>query len=345
VNTSDPFAQARALEAEGRHSDAREIFSRLADQGDADALTALGKNLLFKAPMDFERGIGLIRQATQAHNAEALHFFAVLSAQGAGLPQDWGTALNYLQASAEQGFEASQKELRLLASAPGDDWRRLRESVDLEALLAPVQMQLMHTRPRIAIVEKFLPPSFCDWMIARARPKIARAEMISDEGVHYVGARRSNGWSIFGLDELDLAFVLLRMRIAALTGLPVTGFEQTQILHYAPGQLFGPHHDFLNPALPQQKKMIANAGQRVVTFLVYLNDDFDGAETTFLRINWRHRGGKGDAILFRNVDSNGTPDPITLHAGMAPTRGEKWLVSQWIRIPEHRFSQPDPAQA
>jgi hypothetical protein len=52
-----------------------------------------------------------------------------------------------------------------------------------------------------------------------------------------------------------------------------------------------------------------------------------------LKLNWRYRGAKGDAILFRNVDSTGAPDRATLHEGLAPTRGEKWLLSQWIRMP------------
>ncbi|HVV64565.1 MAG TPA: 2OG-Fe(II) oxygenase [Rhizomicrobium sp.] len=81
------------------------------------------------------------------------------------------------------------------------------------------------------------------------------------------------------------------------------------------------------------------AGQRVATFLVYLNDDFDAAETSFLRLDWRYRGQKGDAILFWNVDQAGVPDSATLHAGLAPTRGEKWLLSQWIRLPPARSAQ------
>ena len=44
-----------------------------------------------------------------------------------------------------------------------------------------------------------------------------------------------------------------------------------------------------------------------------------------------HRGGRGDALVFFNLDEAGQPDPRTLHAGLAPTRGEKWLLSQWIR--------------
>ena len=35
--------------------------------------------------------------------------------------------------------------------------------------------------------------------------------------------------------------------------------------------------------------------------------------------------------MFANVDLNGAPDRLTLHTGCSPTRGEKWLLSQWIR--------------
>jgi hypothetical protein len=31
------------------------------------------------------------------------------------------------------------------------------------------------------------------------------------------------------------------------------------------------------------------------------------------------------------VSAGGEPDTRTLHAGLTPTRGEKWLYSKWIR--------------
>ena len=42
------------------------------------------------------------------------------------------------------------------------------------------------------------------------------------------------------------------------------------------------------------------------------------------------RARKGGAVYFANVDPEGRADPMTLHAGLPPTRGEKWLFSQWI---------------
>ena len=73
-------------------------------------------------------------------------------------------------------------------------------------------------------------------------------------------------------------------------------------------------------------------GQRLATLLLYLNDDYEAGRNRFSEVlEFRHKGRKGDAILFHNVLDSGVPDPRTLHAGLAPTRGEKWLFSQWLR--------------
>lgn len=55
------------------------------------------------------------------------------------------------------------------------------------------------------------------------------------------------------------------------------------------------------------------------------------AQTHFPDIGLAYRGQTGDAIFFANVDVAGALDPQTRHGGLAPTLGEKWLLSQWIR--------------
>ena len=102
--------------------------------------------------------------------------------------------------------------------------------------------------------------------------------------------------------------------------------EPLQVLRYRPGQEYRPHFD-----------AIANDdNQRVMTFLVYLNDDYEGGETEFLSTGLKVRGRKGDGLLFRNADISGAPDPSSQHAGLPVTAGEKYLASRWIR--ERRFT-------
>ena len=87
--------------------------------------------------------------------------------------------------------------------------------------------------------------------------------------------------------------------------------------------------DYLDPS--RFAGEIAQRGQRVATFLVYLNEAFEGGETHFVELQRKFRPGAGGALFFYNVDENGAPEPQSLHEGAAPTSGEKWLLSQFIR--------------
>jgi len=321
------FAQAIQFEAEGRQDEARRLYSAI---GDAEALTALGRNLLTRPPIRSYEGVKTIVDAANMGDGEAIALCGSMAALGAGLAQNWSMALDMVQVSAERGWPPAQGVLRLLSANPADGWKALRDAIDLDALLAPGSLRSIHGSPRIFVAERFLPPALCDWLVARAAPKLERARIFYTTGAA-VDHSRSNSTSEFNFAEIDLVLALIRTRIAALAGVPARGLENTQILHYTVGQRFAPHYDWLDPAVQSTAQSIQEAGQRVATFLIYLNDDFDAAETSFLKLDLRYRGAKGDAILFWNVDEQGEIDRATLHAGLAPTRGEKWLLSQWIR--------------
>jgi hypothetical protein len=129
--------------------------------------------------------------------------------------------------------------------------------------------------------------------------------------------------------ESDMVMLAVQTRIANTLEVPADGLESCAVLHYTVGQEFRTHHDFQN--LQLYAHIVQQLGQRVVTFLIYLNDDFEGGETHFPELDWRFKGRTGEAIFFWNVGADGAGDLKTLHAGLAPTRGEKWLLSQWVR--------------
>lgn len=278
-------------------------------------------------------------------SAKAVHVMALHAGEGFGVPQDWATALDLLLRSAELGWPLAQASLAGLAgewplarelangsaATPGD-WKRMRSSIDLAKWFAVPKMGIVSASPRIAVVENFASPEVCDWLIARARTRLGPAsvfDLLSGGPAHE--PVRDNSECHFPIDDGDLILQFLRSRIAAVTELFVTGMEAPAVLHYTAGQRFLPHYDFLDDDHPGHKTEIARGGQRVLTFLLSLNDDYEGGETSFPIIGKRYRGRKGNALFFWNVEPDGSSDKRMLHAGLPPTLGEKWMLSQWIR--------------
>jgi hypothetical protein len=211
-------------------------------------------------------------------------------------------------------------------------WRRLRESLDLQALVSPAAKRSLSETPRIRVIDGFATAQECDWLVALARRGLAPALVFDPKtGEGRREQARTNSAVELNLVDLDLVVLLIRARISAATNIPVPAFEPTQVLHYAVGQQFATHYDFLDADEEGYADELARRGQRIATFLIYLNEGFEGGETAFISAKLKYRGGKGDAVFFANVDRSGAPDRLTLHAGLPPTRGEKWILSQWIR--------------
>ncbi|HEX8621057.1 MAG TPA: 2OG-Fe(II) oxygenase [Allosphingosinicella sp.] len=299
---------------------------------DGEARLALGLKRL-GSPGQAAEGIALIEAECEAGSAEAAAAVATLEAMGAARPQSWQRALDYLELAANRGSPRAQAQLRILArSAEGADWSRLRAAVDIAALTAPPPRRPISEQPRIRVIESFASPVECDWVTAIPQGRLNPAWVWDPQtGENRPDSSRTNRGLDLGAAEMDVVVQVLRARIAAAANLPLPVFEPAQIMHYRPGEEFRPHHDYLDPGQAGDRTQIARLGQRIATFLLYLNDDYEGGETEFLKTGFRYRGRKGDALLFANVDSARAPDPLTTHAGRPPTSGEKWILSQWIR--------------
>lgn len=265
-----------------------------------------------------------LTSAAEAGDGEAAHRLAVLTAMGLGVSQDWIRALGLLEQAARSGFEPARGELAVLAGP--------EERIDLTRWLTPPPPRPVMNGPAIFAVEGFLPTAVCDWMRAKADPLMELA-MVYDPltGEPRQETARTNRAARIDLPRMDVVAALVRERIARLAGLPVPGLEWTQVLGYAVGQTFDWHYDWLDASLPGYTADLTARGQRIATCLVYLNDDYEGGETAFEAGDLRWRGRKGDALLWANTLPDGSIDRRTRHAGLPPTAGEKWVLSQWLR--------------
>jgi hypothetical protein len=316
-----------------------------AKAGDAAALTALGKHLLGEPSEAARESIALLdRAAHQDGGGEAAALVAVLAGAGAHTAQSWPMAIDYLTRAAELGWAPARAQLAMLSGDPalaaqasqptpaGDLWAQLRAAIDLRPWLTPAQGRALSQSPDIFTADSFLPHQACDWLIARARGRATRAAVYDPQtGAAMVDEARTNTTAEIPLCDWDLILLLAVARIGATLRAPLSVMEPVNFLHYDPGQAFVAHHDYLDAGEPGYAADIARRGQRVSTFLVYLNDGFEGGETDFPLAGVRCKAPRGGALWFHNVDGEGRPDRRTLHAGTPPTSGEKWILSQWIR--------------
>ncbi|HVT36546.1 MAG TPA: 2OG-Fe(II) oxygenase [Nevskiaceae bacterium] len=308
-----------------------------AQSGDVSAMFSLGSLVVsgVDAGMPPRQGVYLLTDAAQRGEAAAAHLLAVLSAAGRfGLP-NWPQALDHLARAAELGSAYAAQQLVLLAGPQPvavRGWRALRNCIDVQAWRTPPAKEVVCEAPRIRKANGFLPAAACDWLIwratARLEPAQQRADSADPAGLHEM---RTSSEAEFSLLDTDLVMLLTQERIAAITGVPREVMEPPRVLQYRAGEEFALHHDFLDPQDPALKDELQRNGQRIVSFLLYLNDDYEGGETDFPVARLRHKGRKGDALYFANITDGDVPDHRTLHAGLPPTRGAKWLLSQWMR--------------
>jgi hypothetical protein len=341
--SSEAVAEAAKCDAAGKHAEAVNHLAVGAKIKDVEAVTQLGKRLLVgdRAPLMANEGAQFLEEAVELGGAEGAAILAVLYAVGASKRHGPERSLEMLSKAAQRGWAPARAQLLVLAGEPGAfaagateerDWTALANTVDLTAWLTPPAGTDLSTSPHIRRVPDIVPDGVCRWLIEKARGRLTRAlvyEALAKKTT--VHASRTNTAATFNLLDTDLVCVLAQLRMAACVDIPFRHLEPLSVLHYEEGQEITEHFDFVDPNVPNYEEQIATRGQRVVTFLIYLNDDYLGGETEFPRVGVSHKGRRGEGLFFVNALDDGAADLRTLHAGRSPASGAKWIVSQFMR--------------
>ncbi|EKX39441.1 hypothetical protein GUITHDRAFT_114401 [Guillardia theta CCMP2712] len=190
--------------------------------------------------------------------------------------------------------------------------------------------------PRIFIVHNLLTEEECDHLVSLALQKGLSASLITPYGTNKLveSTTRTNkqAWLDFQQDD-----VVKRVedKIAKLTKTTPEQGENLQVLHYAKSQQFTEHHDYFDPATDPPENY-EKGGNRLITVIVYLQAAEEGGETHFGAANLKLTAAKGDAVMFYNLKHGcdgidpTCVDKQTLHAGLPPIKGEKWVATKWI---------------
>lgn len=218
------------------------------------------------------------------------------------------------------------------------NWARVAEAVQWPHERRLPQPIVRHAAPRVATLNRLLLRDECDYIVSRGAPFLKRAQSAGAD----TQGRRTNTTALFGPMQTDVLIQSLDELISrALGAHPVTG-DTLALMHYAPGQAFVPSGS--PSAVPQATIEQIDRTHLVKTIIVYLNDGYEGGESSFPRLGWRYKGRRGDALMWHVRNADNEVDPRSIPEGTPPRAGEKFVLSKWIRAHVEE-TQPQPRQA
>ncbi|KAL5218732.1 hypothetical protein ABZP36_019416 [Zizania latifolia] len=200
-------------------------------------------------------------------------------------------------------------------------------------------------KPRIFLYKGFLSDDECDHLVKLGKEKLKRSMVADNESGKSVMSEVRTSSGMFLDKQQDPVVSTIEERIAAWTLLPEENAENIQILRYEHGQRYDPHFDYFHDKVNQLQ-----GGHRYATVLMYLSTVEKGGETVFPNAEgWESqlkddsfsdcakkglavKAVKGDAVLFFNLQADGTPDPLSLHGSCPVIEGEKWSSPKWIHV-------------
>lgn len=204
--------------------------------------------------------------------------------------------------------------------------------VALALLLAALLLLRVHEpfsggRYAVQEIPGVLEPHEARALIEAAKGKFARSTVVGAKGPSSTRTsqtawmNRANAGAAWPIVEK------IRRAAARLTGITdMTKYEDLQMVRYEDTEMYSAHFDAALALTPGNTKI-----RRVATFIVYLNDGFEGGETSFPKLDLKVVPVTGKGVLFYNLDSNDEEHAMSLHESLPVTRGVKYAVQQWIR--------------
>ena len=175
---------------------------------------------------------------------------------------------------------------------------------------------MLPTYPKPVIIENFLSEKERIHIKQRAESKLEVSTVDKDRRVNEQIRKSETAW----LSTEDPIVKSVVERCISRTDRPIENCEQLQVLRYKPGGHYKPHQDVF----------YEDKNKRVHTFILALNDEYEGGETSFPNIKEKYKLRAGDALFFDTLDNYGLDTSDALHGGQPVKSGEKWVCNLWV---------------
>ena len=197
-------------------------------------------------------------------------------------------------------------------------------------IFIPNSQKIDNSLVELYTIDNFLNDFECQEVI-----KITKKYSKESTVVNYSSDRNTSNWRtsltchLNDINENKEIISKINQKICLTINIEDTFSEPIQAQYYQVGKQFKPHTDYFDPGTNIND--VELKGNRTWTFMIYLNDVKIGGETHFPIINKSIKPKRGMALIWNNNDLNGKPNYNTLHQGMPPIEGEKYIITKWFR--------------
>ena len=175
---------------------------------------------------------------------------------------------------------------------------------------------LLPTYHKPVVIENFLSEKECIHIKQEAKSKLQASTVDKDRRVDEQIRKSETAW----LSTEDPIIRSVVERCVSRTDRPIENCEQLQVLRYKEGGHYNPHQDVF----------YQDKNKRLYTFIIALNDEYEGGETAFPYLDEKYKLKAGDALFFHTLDNYGLDTTDALHGGQPVKSGEKWVCNLWV---------------
>ena len=185
--------------------------------------------------------------------------------------------------------------------------------------------EILSQEPCVKVFKNILDRDSCKKIIRETSKNLSPSSVT--DGKKFKTSKLRTSSSIF-ISNNSEELKKLQNKICNLNDWKTDKTENFQYVKYEENEKYDAHYDAFDIS---ETKNLALKYQRIITNIIYLNDNFEGGETYFPMLNIDVKPEIGKVLTFENCIPNSQYlNPFSLHQSKPIKKGQKYILTLWL---------------
>lgn len=193
--------------------------------------------------------------------------------------------------------------------------------------IAPLKMEELNTDPFVVIYYDAIYDSEIEWFLKT--PSNFTPSLLEQGELSNIRTAQD----IFIEDDEDEVTRTLHKRIIDMTGFSMEEGDRLSMINYG----IGGHYEVHLDSFAQE---LEGRGNRIATVLFYMGHIESGGATIFPQLNLTVNPERGTALVWHNLNNDGSKNLNTWHSACPVVVGTKYVLTKWIFSIDQMFIKP-----